>query len=262
MAARGRVHAHRCGPRSSSSAPTPRARLPRASPRGSSSASSASPAAATTGSRTPARTRPAAAIVLFSDLDCRPDPGYALALVEAFRDPAVAGVAGRSVYDGDGLLSRINSANSFGDLHAGPAAFARAMVVAHNVSVRRDLYERDPWGPFAGRIGGDGYLTALVRGSGRSPRPRPAAARPARGSIPQPAGNRRAPPARHVRAPPLRQRPPALLGRLHPGLRRRAAARPPSASRGPLGAAPGPAPACTCRRSWPSRPPTGGSTSC
>jgi hypothetical protein len=107
------------------------------------------------------------AVVLFSDLDCRPGPGYALALLEAFRDPAVGGVAGRSVYDGEGLLSRINSANSFGDLHAGPEAFERAMALAHNVSLRRELYVRSPWGPFVGRIGGDGYLTSLVRRSGR-----------------------------------------------------------------------------------------------
>jgi hypothetical protein len=107
------------------------------------------------------------AIVLFSDLDCRPAPGYASALLDAFSDPAVGAVAGRSVYDGEGLLTRINSANSFGDLNRGPRAFESGIALAHNVAVRRDLYERDPWGPFVGRIGGDGYLTRLVRASGR-----------------------------------------------------------------------------------------------
>lgn len=107
------------------------------------------------------------AIVLFSDLDCRPVPGYALALLDAFSDPAVGGVAGRSFYDGDGLLTRINSANSFGDLHRGPRVFERGFALAHNVAVRRDLYERDPWGPFVGRIGGDSYFTRHVRASGR-----------------------------------------------------------------------------------------------
>jgi hypothetical protein len=107
------------------------------------------------------------AIVLFSDLDCRPVLGYARTLLDTFSDPAVGAAAGRSVYDGDGLLTRINSANSFGDLHRGPRAFESGFALAHNVAVRRDLYERDPWGPFVGRIGGDGYLTRHVRASGR-----------------------------------------------------------------------------------------------
>ncbi len=88
-------------------------------------------------------------------------------LIEAFADPEVGGVAGRSYYDGQGLVTRIHSAQSFGDLHRGPAAFERAAALAHNVAIRRELYARDPFGPFVGRIGGDRYLTDAVRSSGR-----------------------------------------------------------------------------------------------
>jgi hypothetical protein len=107
------------------------------------------------------------AVVLFSDLDCRPTPGYLRTLLAAFTDPSVGGVAGRSYYDGHGLLALVNTANSFGDLHSGPAVFECAMAVAHNVAIRRELYARDPCGPFLGRIGGDRYLTDAVRRSGR-----------------------------------------------------------------------------------------------
>jgi hypothetical protein len=106
------------------------------------------------------------AVVFFGDLDCRPTVGYLRILIEAFADTEVGGVAGRSIYEGQGLLTRIHSAHSWGDLHRGPAAFERAAAVAHNVAIRRELYARDPFGPFVGRIGGDRYLTDTVRRSG------------------------------------------------------------------------------------------------
>ncbi|HXB56237.1 MAG TPA: glycosyltransferase [Vicinamibacteria bacterium] len=107
------------------------------------------------------------ALVFFSDLDCRPTVGCLRVLMEAFADREVGGVAGRSYYDGQGLVTRIGSAHSWGDLHRGQAAFERAAAVAHNVAIRRELYARDPFGPFAGRIGGDRYLTEALRSSGR-----------------------------------------------------------------------------------------------
>jgi hypothetical protein len=107
------------------------------------------------------------AVVFFSDLDCRPSVGCLRILIEAFTDPEVGAVAGRSYYDGQGLMTRIHSAHSWGDLHRGRAAFERATALAHNVAIRRELYACDPFGPFAGRIGGDRYLTDTVRSSVR-----------------------------------------------------------------------------------------------
>jgi hypothetical protein len=102
-------------------------------------------------------------IVAFSDLDCRPEPGYLRGARERLADPRVGAVAGRSLYDGDGVWTRINSANSFGDLYSGARAFDSGMALAHNVVVARAVLPRNPWGPFVGRIGGDGYLTNAVR---------------------------------------------------------------------------------------------------
>ena len=105
-------------------------------------------------------------IVLFSDIDCRPGAGYARALLDAFADERVGGVAGRSLYDGEGLLTRINTVNSFGDLHRERGPAEDVIPLAHNVAVRRALYDRDPWGPFVGRVGGDAFLARRIRESG------------------------------------------------------------------------------------------------
>ena len=105
-------------------------------------------------------------IVLFTDIDCRPGPSYLKKMREAFADPAVACVAGRSLYDGDGLLTRLNSAHSFGDLHRERGELRTAMVLSHNVAVRRSAMPSRPFGPNTGRIGGDRYFTEAVRSGG------------------------------------------------------------------------------------------------
>lgn len=106
-------------------------------------------------------------IVFFTDLDCHPGPNAIGALIEAFANPEVACVAGRSMYDGSGLWTRVNSVQSFADLYCGQEHFDRGhMVYSHNVAVRRDALRNDPFGPFNGRIGGDRYLTDAVRSAG------------------------------------------------------------------------------------------------
>ena len=106
------------------------------------------------------------AIVLFTDIDCRPGPSYLLALLEAFRDGDVACVAGRSLYDGDGVVTRLNSAHSFGDLHREAGPLDDGMVLSHNVAVRRSVLQDRPFGPNTGRVGGDRYLCDAIRAAG------------------------------------------------------------------------------------------------
>lgn len=107
-------------------------------------------------------------VVLFTDADCRPVSGYVAGLFSAFDDPAVVCVAGRSLYDGDGLLTRINSALSFGDVHCGQEHFDRGrMFYAHHVAALRAALTHDPFGPFQARVGGDRYMTDAMRRGGR-----------------------------------------------------------------------------------------------
>jgi|GEM_PF-2146357 len=105
-------------------------------------------------------------IVLFSDSDCRPCEHYLEAVLRAFDVPAVQCVAGRSLYDGSGLLTRINSTTSFGYLHQGEPMLDSNCVLSHNVAVRRDSYERDVFGSYNGRMTGDMYLTERYRQAG------------------------------------------------------------------------------------------------
>jgi hypothetical protein len=108
------------------------------------------------------------AIVLFTDVDCRPAASYLETLLEAFRDPAVVCVAGRTAYDGEGLLTRLNSAHSFGELHRDQGTRNGWMPLANNVALRRSASDGVPFGPFTGRVGGDGYLcNSIRRGGGR-----------------------------------------------------------------------------------------------
>ena len=105
-------------------------------------------------------------IVLFTDLDCRPGPSYLATLLEAFRDPAIACVAGRSLYDGGSVVTRLNSAHSFGDLHREAGELGGGMVLSHNVAARRAVLQPRPFGSHTGRIGGDRHFTDTIRAAG------------------------------------------------------------------------------------------------
>jgi|SRR5215813_4658732 len=105
-------------------------------------------------------------IVLCTDGDCRPCDGYVATLLRALENPAVSCVAGVSHYDGDSLLTRFNTAHSWGFVHCGQEGLDRHTVLAHNVAFRRGVLERDPFGPFLARVGGDRYLTDAVRRHG------------------------------------------------------------------------------------------------
>src|SRR5215470_14379679 len=82
------------------------------------------------------------------------------------KNPGVSCVAGVSHYDGDSLLTRFNTAHSWGFVHCGQEGLDRHTVLAHNVAFRRGVLERDPFGPFLARVGGDRYLTDAVRRHG------------------------------------------------------------------------------------------------
>ena len=105
-------------------------------------------------------------LVLFTDIDCRPGAAYLATLWSAFRDGGAACVAGRSLYDGRSLVTRLNSAHSFGDLHREGGDLDRGMVLTHNVAVRRAALAPQPFGPYTGRVGGDRYLTDSIRAAG------------------------------------------------------------------------------------------------
>lgn len=105
-------------------------------------------------------------VVLFTDADCRPGEGFVRRLLAAFEDPRVIAVAGRSFYDGTGLLTRLNTAHSFAYLHRGQKGLDRTMPLTHNLAMRRLACERDPFGPFAGRVGGDRWVTESLRARG------------------------------------------------------------------------------------------------
>lgn len=102
-------------------------------------------------------------IVVFSDSDCRPADGYLEAVVAAFEDPEMLCAAGATEYDGKGLLTRIQTATSFGYLFQGDRFLERLPALSHNVAIRRDSYESDPFGPIQGRSRGDAFLTDAYR---------------------------------------------------------------------------------------------------
>jgi glycosyltransferase involved in cell wall biosynthesis len=108
-------------------------------------------------------------IVYFTDSDCRPGNNIIESIIEAFKDSPSQCVAGRSFYDGDDLLSRINTTLSFGYLHQGGKILNESCALAHNVAIRRSSYAEDPFGPFNGRVGGDAYLTNHYRTMGPVP---------------------------------------------------------------------------------------------
>lgn len=106
-------------------------------------------------------------IVVFSDADVRPGNEYLRHIVRALDGSGFDCAVGRSLYDGTGLPSRINSIFNFGESHRGQAAFdAAGLILAHNVAVRRSTLPLNPFGPIGGRVGGDRYLTDGLRAGG------------------------------------------------------------------------------------------------
>jgi glycosyltransferase involved in cell wall biosynthesis len=105
-------------------------------------------------------------IVIFTDADCRPSPGYVKTLLEVFADPETSSVAGCTFYDRDGVMPRLNTCFSFGLTHGEQEVRAPFGPLTHNVALRRSAYDRDPFGPFTGRVGGDEYLGRVMRERG------------------------------------------------------------------------------------------------
>lgn len=108
-------------------------------------------------------------IVLFNDSDTLLAPGYLEALRRAAdHGPEDWAFGGRTVYGGDGVLTRINTVFSFGHLHTATGHdWGNRPVMSHNVAVRRAQAPAEPFGPSVGRVGGDAYLTEHYRLRGR-----------------------------------------------------------------------------------------------
>lgn len=106
--------------------------------------------------------------LVFWDSDCRAAPGYLRRVVATFeREPEVAGLAGRSLYDGTSFVTRLNTILSFGYLAKPVGTLQRDVALSHNVAIRRSMFPPAPFGPFEGRVGGDLFLTEWARKSGR-----------------------------------------------------------------------------------------------
>jgi hypothetical protein len=108
-------------------------------------------------------------VVLFSDSDCRPCANFLESVLKVFEDPKVLCAAGRTKYDGEGLLTRMNTASSFGYLHQGDRTLLGHCALSHNVAVRSGSWEGALFGPFNGRMGGDVYMTEEYRKRGEVP---------------------------------------------------------------------------------------------
>jgi hypothetical protein len=103
-------------------------------------------------------------VVLFLDADCRICPGYVERVIDRFADPKVWCVTGRTQYAGKGILARINTTLSFGYLHDTNATTSSPYAaLAHNTAVLECHAPPVPFGPWCGRVGGDGFLTSWYR---------------------------------------------------------------------------------------------------
>jgi glycosyltransferase involved in cell wall biosynthesis len=105
-------------------------------------------------------------VVFFGDADCRPCDGFFVRLLEAFDSGLSKCWAGRSFYDGGDFLTRMNTATSFGYLHD-PDNTYPIPVLGHNVAILRECYDRDPFGPYPGRFGGDLFLALNMKRQNR-----------------------------------------------------------------------------------------------
>jgi hypothetical protein len=121
-------------------------------------------------------------VVYFVDGDCRPSDRLLERMLAVFDDQRVMAASGSSRYDGDGFRARLESALSFGYLHTPWFRFEPprrvhsrpfGCVMAHNVAVRRSTFERDPFGPYQHRCGGEIYLTKRLLAAGQAIQARP-----------------------------------------------------------------------------------------
>lgn len=109
--------------------------------------------------------------LVFFDSDCRPGPGYFATMLQRFRDqPDAWCLAGASRYDGRSIIARINTTLSFGYLHDPGAESPEPYgLLAHNVAVRRSTCAEEPFGPMAGRVRGDLWMTQWFARQGHPP---------------------------------------------------------------------------------------------
>ena len=102
--------------------------------------------------------------LFFSDVDCRPGPDYIVRLLHYF-DSGEEIFGGRTYYDGEDFLTRLNSAVSWGYLHNVEELGPQECYASHNLAVRRGAAP-DYFGPYTERYGGDEYISSRCRAAG------------------------------------------------------------------------------------------------
>ncbi len=101
--------------------------------------------------------------IAFWDSDCVAEPDYLMHAVQCMEEHhSWMGVTGVTLYSGNGWVTAVNSALSFGYLFADCAYPLRYPALAHNVVLRRSMLPNAPFGAFRARFGGDDHLTQAV----------------------------------------------------------------------------------------------------
>jgi glycosyltransferase involved in cell wall biosynthesis len=106
--------------------------------------------------------------VVFWDSDCRPEKGYLRRVVDILeKDKKLYGATGVTRYDGVSFMSRLNNLLTFGYLFYdhGKDYFPFAPLT-HNLVLRKSKYLVPPFGPYAGRVGGDDYVSTRASNAG------------------------------------------------------------------------------------------------
>jgi|GEM_PF-5779117 len=105
--------------------------------------------------------RARAALVVFLDGDCRPDPEFFHRLRRRFKEePGLRALTGSLRYEGESYLSRLNSVLSFGPLFETQSSLDENFICnTNNFALRQDGVPEPLFGSWKGRVNGDSYIS-------------------------------------------------------------------------------------------------------